>query len=128
MPPKIKITKERIIEASLLLVRRGGEEALNARSLANELGISTQPIFSNFENMDALRNAVLEKANGIYSSYIEEAVTGGKYPPYKASGMGYISFAINEPRLFRMLFMREREPAQQEIGRASCRERVFRPV
>ena len=33
----------------------------------------------------------------------------GQYPPYKASGIGYIRFAKEEKELFKMLFMRERE-------------------
>lgn len=113
MPPKIKITKEQIIEVSLLMVRRGGEQELNARSLAKELGSSTQPIFSNFENMEKLRRAVLSRATDIYGEFIAEAVSSGKYPPYKASGMGYIRFAMREPNLFRMLFMCRREPGEQ---------------
>ena len=32
----------------------------------------------------------------------------GRYPPYKASGMAYISFARQQPELFRVLFMRDR--------------------
>ena len=33
----------------------------------------------------------------------------GKYPEYKAVGIGYIRFAVEEPELFKFLFMRKRE-------------------
>ena len=56
MPPKVKISKEKIIEAAISLIRNGGVEAVNARTLAAALGCSTQPIFSNFETMEALQN------------------------------------------------------------------------
>ena len=46
MPPKIKVTKEDIIRTSVELVRRSGEQAINARTLAALLNCSTQPIFS----------------------------------------------------------------------------------
>ena len=41
MPPKVKITKEEIIEAALRIVRESGDEALNARNVAAALGCST---------------------------------------------------------------------------------------
>ena len=65
MPPKVKITKEDIINAAVSLVRENGADALNARTVASLLGCSTQPVFSNFATMDELRLAVAEKADEI---------------------------------------------------------------
>ena len=48
MPPKVKITKEDIIQKALEIVRTNGEQALNARSIASALNCSTQPVFFNF--------------------------------------------------------------------------------
>ena len=45
MPPKIKITKEEIVDTALNLVREAGEQALNARSIAAKLKCSTQRFF-----------------------------------------------------------------------------------
>ena len=58
MPPKVKITKENIIQAAMDIVRNAGADALNARNIAAKLDCSTQPIFSNFATMDQLRLAV----------------------------------------------------------------------
>ena len=41
MPPKIKITREEIVDTALNLVREAGEQALNARSIAAKLKCST---------------------------------------------------------------------------------------
>ena len=108
MPPKIKITKEEIVDTALNLVREAGEQALNARSIAAKLKCSTQPVFSNFETMEDLHNAVKEAAYAEYQSYLKTDMEAGKYPPYKASGMAYIRFAREEKELFKLLFMRER--------------------
>ncbi|MBP3368131.1 MAG: TetR/AcrR family transcriptional regulator, partial [Clostridia bacterium] len=78
MPPKVKITKEDIVKTALELVRAEGEEALNARSIAAALGCSTQPIFSNFETMDELREAGAESAYELYLGFIENEVKAGK--------------------------------------------------
>ena len=110
MPPKAKVTKQDIINKALALVREHGEEALNARSIAGALECSTQPIFSNFATMDALRQAVIDEARKLLDNYISKDVASGIYPtPYKASGMAYIRFAKEEKELFKILFMRTRK-------------------
>ena len=108
MPPKVKITKEDIIKTALALVRNKGTEALNARSVASELGCSTQPVFSNFSTMEELQSATLTAAYDIYLDFLKREAESGEYPPYKAFGMAYIRFAREEKQLFRLLFMRDR--------------------
>ena len=108
MPPKVKITKEDIISAAIEIVRKSGDQAINARDIANVLGCSTQPIFSNFATMDELRLAVVERADMLCNQYMEREVASEKYPAYKANGMAYIRFAKEEKELFRLLYMRDR--------------------
>lgn len=108
MPPQVRITKEKILETALQLVRQEGEEALNARRIARELHCSTQPIFTNFATMDELRREVKKAANNLYQNYLMTDMAAGRYPPYKASGMAYIRFAREERELFKLLFMCDR--------------------
>ena len=103
-----QIPKEKIISAATELVRRSGMSALNARTLANELGCSTRPIYLSFGGMEEVKSAVVEDITRIYQGYLEREVESGKYPPYKAYGMGYIRFARDEKELFSYLFMRNR--------------------
>ena len=108
MPPKVKITKEDIIEAAVELVRKSGAHALNARTIASMLGCSTQPVFSNFATMDQLRLAVAQRAGEICGEYMQKEAERGEFPPYKASGIGYIRFAKEESTRFALIYMRER--------------------
>lgn len=108
MPPKIKITKEDIVTAAVDTVRKNGEQALNARTIAAVLHCSTQPIFSNFAAMEELRLAVVEAADALCQEYMKREVASGVYPPYKANGMAYIRFAKEEKELFKLLYMRDR--------------------
>ena len=71
MPPKVKITKEEIIAAALELLRQKGLEAVNARAVAQMLGCSTQPIFSNYSSMADLQQDVLAAAYAEYSRWTE---------------------------------------------------------
>ncbi len=108
MPPKIKITKEDIINTAVDVVRKSGAQAINARTVAAVLNCSTQPIFSNFATMDELRLAVVEKADILCQEYMRREVESGKFPVYKANGMAYIRFAKEEKELFKLLYMRDR--------------------
>ena len=108
MPPRIKITKEKIVACAVELVRKNGAAVLNARSVAKEMGASTQPVFSNFSSMEELRRAVIDAAYALYLEFINREVESGKFPRYKAFGMAYIRFAREEKELFRLLFMRDR--------------------
>ncbi len=105
MPPKVKYSKEQIVEAGLELLRRDGEDAFTARGVAAYLGCSVAPIFSVFENMDDLKSAVIAKAKAAYDLYIAEGLKVKL--PFKGVGMQYIRFAKEEPNLFRLLFMSE---------------------
>ncbi|MBR7184428.1 MAG: WHG domain-containing protein [Clostridia bacterium] len=108
MPPKVRITREEIIAAAVGLVRESGAQALNARTVAAALQCSTQPVFSNFSTMEALRAAVIEAAEVLCGEYIQRESACGDLPPYKASGMAYIRFAREERELFKLLYMRDR--------------------
>lgn len=114
MPRSFMFKKEDIIGAAVEIVRKSGISALTARQLANALGSSSKPIFGLFENMQAVKRAVIEEANEVYLSYLKAEAENKKYPPYKSSGMGYIRFARNEPELFKLLFMRDRTDEAKE--------------
>ena len=108
MPPKVKITRDDILNATLELVRESGESAINARAIASHLNCSTQPVFSNFASMDELKTSVIEYAHRLCDNYIKKEKSSGAYPEYKSSGMAYIRFAKEEKELFKLLFMRKR--------------------
>lgn len=108
MAPKVKITKEEIISAAIKLIREKGQQALNARNIAEELACSTQPVFSNFSSMNDLRLAVVKKAYSLYQEYILREIENNNFPAYKANGMAYIRFASEEKELFKFLYLRDR--------------------
>ncbi len=116
MPPKVKISKKDIINGAIELIREVGVDAFCARSLSKKLGVSTQPIFSNFSGMDELLRAVIEEAREISQRHTERVMESGIYHPYKASGMAYISFARRERELFRLLFMTKGARSDDFVG------------
>ena len=113
MPPRIQYTKEQIVEAAIAVIRENGPDAFNARAVAQRLGCSTQPLFREFETMEALKGAVLRHANAIYNDYVAKAAARAE-KPYKAAGTAYIRFAEEERELFKLLFMRDRKDESTE--------------
>ena len=113
MPPKAKFSREEIVQAGLSLVRAQGMQGLTARALGAALTV--------FRSMEEVAQAVIESANVVYQRYIKAEMAKGVYPPYKASGMGYIHFAKEERELFRLLFMRDRTHEPIEENREEIR-------
>lgn len=107
MPPKVKFTREEILKIALDLVREKGVEALTARALGQKLGTSARPIFTAFENMDELQEALKQEAKELYAKYVREGLADTGTPAFKSVSKQYILFAKNEPKLFRFLFMSE---------------------
>ena len=68
--------------------------------------------------------SVIYKANEFYHSYVWQAMSETKYPPYKASGMAYIQFAKDERNIFNLLFMRDRTNEKEDVQNASFEEIV----
>lgn len=107
MPPKAKFSREEIIAAAFDIIRRDGMDALSARSLAASLGSSARPIFTVFTSMDEVSREALAEAKRLYSGYVERGLCDEI--PFRGVGAAYIRFALDEPRLFRLLFMSEQK-------------------
>lgn len=106
MPPKVKFTKESIKIAAMQIVRERGLGAVTARELGKKLGSSTCPVFTVFKNMEEVNEEVIKLARALYKDYVKEGLS--RDLAFKGVGSAYIRFAIEEPRLFQLLFMEER--------------------
>lgn len=114
MPPKPKYVKEEIIEAALEIVRSEGFPALTARALGTKLGSSARPIFTVFQSMEEVQQAVVDAAKALYKEYVQRGLLDT--PAFKGVGTQYILFSINEPKLFQLLFMGEHTDVPELSG------------
>lgn len=108
MPPKSRITRQMILDASLQTVREEGIQALNVRSVAARLHCSTQPIMYHFSTMQDLKNEIYTIANEQHMEYIMNVGFDNHPNPCVAVGKNYIRFAVENPHLFRFLFQTDR--------------------
>ena len=102
MPPKTRVTKEKIISAAIEVVRNSGFENINARAVSAQLHCSTQPVMYHFSTIDNLKKAVYRQADRLHSEYMMNIPPGQN--PILGIGLNYIRFAVDEPQLFRFLF------------------------
>lgn len=103
MPPKQKITREMILSAALGLTRAEGIGAVNARSVAKALGCSTQPVFSQFATMEALRRATFEHAGRVVMAEILQYQDRPDF--LQRTDELVLDLARDEPKLFHLLYL-----------------------
>lgn len=103
MPPKPKYTKEQIIQIALELVSQKGSDELTAKKLGDALNMSTTPVFTVFDSMQEVHDAVKIAAMERFESYAHSQ--DGSMPKFKQVGMQMIMFAKDEPNLYHFIFM-----------------------
>lgn len=103
MPPKVKYQKEEIIQAAFAIARQNGIEAVTSRAIAQELGVSTRPIFTYYETIIQLKRDVFEAARNMYRDYVMRGLS--EPIPFLGVGQQYIRFAKEEPELYKLLFL-----------------------
>ncbi|MBM7564390.1 TetR/AcrR family transcriptional regulator [Paenibacillus sacheonensis] len=124
MPPKSELSKELILAAAFAIVQEEGLDAVTARSIAGRLKCSTQPIYSLYENMDALKEA-------LYGVAIDETLNRIKSyeDANNSSAMnltnGILLLAHNEKNLFKMVFLTEQKNYYLKANRNKLREELM---
>lgn len=106
MPSSPKIQKESMVQAALELLIEKGNAGVTIKTVAARLGCSTQPISRQFGGMGGLRQELIRAAERYaFEKYYD--VGGSALAAFEKSGWGAIDLAINEPNLFRFLYMGE---------------------
>ena len=103
MPPPRKIDRAMILSAGLALVAENGVESVNARSLAKRLGCSTQPAFSLFPGMDALRQALHDEACARFEADVLSCPPRNSF--LRACCLKVVALARDNPNVFRLIYL-----------------------
>ena len=103
MPKSTMITQEAIIETAFEMVRKEGFSVLSARSIAKQIGCSTQPIYCCYKNMGDLKAELCKRALPYLQSIILSYSKTGDV--LLDLGLGYVWMAYTEPALFKAFYM-----------------------
>lgn len=105
MPPKPKYTKDEVIQAAFELTEEKGILNVTARDVGRRLGTTPTPIFTYFNGMDELKEAVYQKALRESTDYISECIN--YMPAFKEFGLRWIRYAYEHPNIYRMVYLFE---------------------
>lgn len=105
--PKQRITREMVINAAFEIARTGGMEQVMAKTIADNIGCSVQPIYSYCKNMDSLRQDVAAQAASFIREYAAKHID--KEDLFRSTGRAYIRLAEEEPHLFKIFIMHQRQ-------------------
>ncbi len=127
MARKATISKEVILDAALKMLIRDGYASVNVKTLAAEIGCSTQPIVWHFENMEGLRRALAEYALA-YAAKNAASDKENKLENFEFLGRSYVKMALKEPSLFKFLYLGENPMGKpynlKDVGRAKNKEMI----
>ena len=101
MARPVSITKDKILAAALNIVRKGGPDALTARSLSAALGCGANALFTSFGSIQGIQNSVKTEARRLYKERVRAGFSLN--PPFKGFGMAFLWFAVDEPQLFSLI-------------------------
>lgn len=104
MPPRTKFDREAIVEAAFEIAKEEGFSGITARSVAKRLHSSVAPIYINFETIDDLVKAVVERIFAL----MDELLKKQKGPNlFENIGKASLEFAREYPVFFRELVMQK---------------------
>lgn len=110
MPPKPKFTRQEIAAAAFQMIKEGGVSSLTARDLGAKLGTSARPIFTVFKNMEDVKQEVRALAAEEFRAYLSDYQ---EYTPaFKRIGMMIVRYGMQEPEMFKLLFLQEHPRGQ----------------
>ncbi|RZS37015.1 TetR family transcriptional regulator [Herbihabitans rhizosphaerae] len=97
--------RERLIEAGLRLLEEAGPEALQARKLAAEIGMSTMAVYTHFGGMAGLFEALVREAfDQLAARERDVPRTDDPVADLLALGLAYRDYALANPQRYRLMF------------------------
>ena len=103
MGPKVKFTREQIIDAAFEIAKTEGFDSITMRKIAAKMGSSVAPIYVNFKNVDELKEALMERIISVSRQILKEESTGN---PFHDIGIASLRFAVEYSVIFRDLVIK----------------------
>ncbi len=98
----VRFSKEIILDQALEIAMHQGFSAISVRNVAKAVGCSTAPIYTAFENVDALIKLTKDRVLELLLEYIDGKYTKNKFLNV---GVGTLMFAKTYPRLYKELYI-----------------------
>lgn len=98
-------TRDRLVAAAFAVLERDGPAAIQARTVASEIGASTMAVYTHFGGMPKLIEAMVREGLARFAEHTRAVPhTGDPMAALIAGGLAYGEFAMQDPQLYRLLF------------------------
>jgi len=112
-----------ILRVTTDLIDEKGFESLKLREVAEKLGISATTIYLYYKDKDELLDAAVDRAFDWFADSQEKAEAGvSGVDILKARARGYVSWGVEHPNLYRLMFER---PQGYSPDRSGSRRRSY---
>lgn len=101
-----------LIAATLKIVARDGAAAVSLREVARLAGVSHNAPYRHFESLSALLAAVATEGFVAFRERLEAAARKAGPKRKAALGQAYVTFALDNPRLYLLMFGPELDKAE----------------
>jgi AcrR family transcriptional regulator len=97
--------RQELIDAGVRLLERDGPQALKARTVAAEVGVSTMAVYTHFGGMAGLVDAIAEQAFARFADTLTQTPhTEDPVADFLAMGGAYRRFALANPQHYQLIF------------------------
>ena len=97
--------RERLLAAALRLLAEAGPEALQARRLAAEVGMSTMALYTHFGGLPQLITEVIREGFLRFGRRLQQVPRGNDpVADLFTLGLAYRDWALENPQLYRLMF------------------------
>ena len=101
--------RETLLQSALTLLAKGSADTLSLRKVAKHAGVSHGAPYRHFKDKEALLAAVAEQGFHTMAALMQQAIATLKDPEdpvaqLRALGQSYLTFAINHPTHFGLMF------------------------
>jgi AcrR family transcriptional regulator len=110
-------TRAALLDAAARLLQDEGSQALTTRRLADAVGVSTTAVYTHFQGMPELRQALRAEGFARFFTYLQH-VRAWDDPGSEIIALGdaYRENAAANPQLYRFMFMEEPCDAEMDSG------------
>lgn len=125
MPSKSAVRRERekenlrktILSAAKEVLVSEGYAAISLRTIADMIEYSPAALYLHFKDKDAILQALIEEGFDELGKRLRDVQEPGSVEGLVQKGLNYIQFAVDNPRLFEVMFL-ARSPQDQEYLRS----------
>jgi AcrR family transcriptional regulator len=112
--PSVRIA---LLEAAARQIATGGSGSLTLRRLTDEVGTSTMAVYTHFGGMQNLRQEVRREGFARLKAHLDSvAPTRDPLADLALLGWAYYDNALENPHLYRVMFMDHHDPADDTVG------------